>query len=481
MQIRAKIPLRDYQIEDFHRFVDMPAALFGHEMGLGKSALAIALAVNRNHRRVLIACPDSVIGVWPHQFAQHAAEPYTVIPLRKGTVEHKVTVAEAFMRTSTHSNGSIVIVISHESLWREPFGSWALQAGFDFVIYDESHRNHAASGKMSRYLYDLGRAVPYKVCLSGTPLPHGPLSCFSQFRFLDPRVFGRYWTHFVKEYAVMQTVQKRAGGSFPRVIDNPDEPGLTQWQRGFLTAQQAKLREKFHSLAVIRTKKDTLSLPEEIEMERTCELSPAAMRIYTRMKRDFYVELENGTVTATNVLTKLLRLQQISSGFLGTDAGEIEHLGTHKEDLLSDVLEDLREPVVVFAWFKEELAAIHRVTERLGRRYGEVSGSRKDLTERSTMPEDVDVLGVQYQSGSVGVDLTRAAVDIAYSPTYSLTNFDQSRSRVHRIGQTRSVTHIRLVAEHTMDEVVYAALHARREVTDAILALRTRDDTTAAA
>ena len=472
MQIRAKMPLRDYQKEDFEFFFNKPAGLIGWEMSLGKSAVAIALAVNRNHRRVLIACPDSVIGVWPHQFAQHAADEYTVIPLRKGTVAAKQVEAAHALAMGERYNRRVAVVISHESLWREPFGPWALRAGFDFAIIDESHRGHASGGKYSRYLYELGQAVPWKVCLSGTPLPHGPLSCFSQFRFLDPSVFGRYWTHFVRQYAVTQTVNKRAGGSFPRVIDNPDEPGLTRYQQGFLRESQAKLREKFFSLAVVRTKADMLSLPEEVDMKRTCELSPRAMSIYTRMKRDFYVALDNGEVTATNVLTKLLRLQQISSGFIRTDGGHVETLGTHKADLLLDVLQDLQEPVVVFAWFTEELRAIRRVAESLGRRYGEVSGARKDLTERSTMPDDIDVLGVQYQSGSVGVDLTRAAVDIAYSPTYSLTNFDQSRSRVHRVGQTKSVTHIRLVAEHTMDEVIYAALHARREVTDAILSLR---------
>lgn len=477
--IRSKTPLRDYQKEDFVRFVERPAALIAWGMGLGKSLLAITLAVNRNHRRVLIACPDSVIGVWPKQFATHAAEDYTVVPLRKGSVADKQQHAAHALKMGALYNQRVALVISHESLWRVPFGEWALTAGFDFFILDEGHRGWHPSGKMSKYLYHLGQVVPYKVSLTGTPLPRGPLSCFSQFRLLDPSIFGRYWTHFVKQYAITQTVQKRAGGSYPRVIEDPEEKGLSAYQRQFLCHAQAELKRKFHILTTVRTK-DELNLPQEIDLERTCELSPQARKMYTRMQRDFYVWLESShqEVTATNILTKMLRLQQISSGFIKTDLGAIDHLGTHKEDLLLDVLEDLNEPVVVFAWFREELHAIQRVAEKLGRRYGEVSGARKDLTSESTMPDTIDVLGAQFQSGSVGCDFTRAAIDIMYSPTYSLTNFDQARSRTHRPGQTQSVCHIRLVAEHTMDEIVYAALHARREVTEAILLHRTGHVTT---
>jgi len=186
--------------------------------------------------------------------------------------------------------------------------------------------------------------------------------------------------------------------------------------------------------------------------------------------------VDDGEVTVSNALVKLLRLQQVMSGYIMDDAGNTRYVDNSKESMLEDVLEDIDpvEPVVVFARFKEDLDRIRKIVEKREKKdgkfcvYGEVSGSQKDLVE-GKFPPHVDVLGVQIQSGGTGIDLTRAHFAIYYSLGFSLGDYEQSLSRVHRPGQTEPTTFIHLLARGTVDEKVYKALRARKQVIEFVL------------
>jgi SNF2 family DNA or RNA helicase len=107
------------------------------------------------------------------------------------------------------------------------------------------------------------------------------------------------------------------------------------------------------------------------------------------------------------------------------------------------------------------------VARELGREYAEVSGERKDLERWQR--GDATILGVQIQSGGVGIDCSRACYAFYYSLTFSLGDYEQSLARLRRPGQTRCVRYYHLVATGTVDEQVYAALRARRNVIEAVL------------
>ena len=178
---------------------------------------------------------------------------------------------------------------------------------------------------------------------------------------------------------------------------------------------------------------------------RMGELGPKARKLYRTLERDFIVYLEEGRITAVNVLSQLVRLQQMTSGY------------AHTEDDLD---------VVVFARFTHDLEVVHRVARRLGRPSYEISGARKEL---SLWNEVGGVLAVQIQSGGLGIDLTKARYAIYYSLGFSLGDYLQSRARLHRHGQERPVEIIHLVAAHTVDEKVMAALAAREQVVESIM------------
>lgn len=324
------------------------------------------------------------------------------------------------------------------------------------------HNCKAHNTNVSRFTMKLGGRAKRRLCLTGTPMPHSPLDVFGQYRFLDSRIFGRTWMPFLHSYAIR------------------GNPTIPQQITGFRNLNI--LQERFGRLAYQVTA-DVLDLPEAMHHTRRFTLPAAAQKVYADMEQDFIAEVEEGVITAANALVKTLRLRQVVSGFIKLDdnpllpkvrgmpaSGEIVDIHDGKARLLADLAEDVDEPIVVFAEFRRDLQTIRSVANCLGRSYGEISGDQNDLTSYATMPDDIDIMGVQYRSGGVGIDLSRARYCILYSPTYSLGDYDQALARVHRPGQKGNVQFYHLVASGTVDEVVYRALRDKRNVVESVLA-----------
>jgi SNF2 family DNA or RNA helicase len=212
-----------------------------------------------------------------------------------------------------------------------------------------------------------------------------------------------------------------------------------------------------------------------VTVQRSAALSPSALRIYKQLEKDLVARLEQGTVTAANGLVKLLRLSQLTGGWLTPDADlwnegqqEPQCVDTGKKELLSDVLDDLpqAEPVVVFYRFTQDAESIKEVCREQRRMYHELSGRVNQL---QAWQQGGQVIAVQIATGGLGVDLTRACYCIYYSVGYSLSEYEQSLARVHRPGQSRPVTYLQLIMRDTVDEKVYTALQAKADVVEAVL------------
>ena len=426
---------------------NLPGALLGFDMGLGKSRVAVGLILARS-KLALILCPKSVVDVWPREFDKHTHEPVGIIALNKGSVTDKTREAERAVQAARGGMfRRLALVINYESAWREPFSGFAMKAGIDTLIMDEAHKIKSPGGKASRFCARLGALCAFRLGLTGTPMPHSPLDIYGVYRALDPRVFGTNFHHFKTRYAITGGVNKHA------VI-------------GFQNQQE--LHDKFNTIA-IRAGKELLDLPPEQDVTIPVELSPGATRILRGLEKDFYAELKNGEITAANALVKLLRQQQITGGYAHYDDGHKEQVDTGKADALTDLLEGMgQEPVVVFTRFTADLDTVAAACAWLNAPYSELSSRVNQLADWQA--GNGQVIGVNIQAGGSGIDLTRARYSIYFSLGFSLGEYMQSRARVHRPGQDRPVTYYHLIAENTVDSNVYVALEARKEVVDHILA-----------
>lgn len=426
------------------------ASLLNCGMGTGKSRVVVDLVCSMPEiDRALVLAPKSVVGVWPRMFAIHGSAPVRVLAPQKGTTKTKAKEIEKALALP----GKLVVVLNYEAA-RTGYAGQKIQGmareilsrKWDLIVLDESHRIKQASGLTSRFCARL--QGNRRLCLTGTPMPHSPVDIFGQFRFLDPAIFGVSFAAFRARYAIL--VQR---DGYQEIIGYRDQDDLAR---------------RMDTITFTARTEDVLDLPPFVDVDREFDLSPEEARVYREMERDFVADLKTGQVTAANVLVRLLRLAQITSGALETEDGMIEIVGDSKAKLLEEVIEDCgSEPVAIFCRFHRDLDQIHAVAKKLGLESLELSGRRNDLDGGKW--ERGQVLAVQEQAGGVGVDLTRGRYCVFWSLSYSLGDYQQARARVHRPGQERNVVYVHLIARGTIDRKVRDALDRKEEVVRFVL------------
>lgn len=456
--IRTVMPCWDHQTRAHHFARPARATMLGLGMGCGKTKVTIDLLQNWGSQAVLILCPKAVVPVWPKELTKHHDGHYMVKELTGGTcADKRDTLAESLKWHRYDQHGALIVVVNYESAWRDPLGPFILGRRWDVVVLDESHKIKDAGGRSSKFCSHLGLRADRRLCLSGTPMPHSPLDIFGQYRFLDPAIFGTSYVEFRSRYAVTHPEYKTK---------------VLRW------VNQDDLAEKIGLLAIQITASEAgLSLPPVQHIERPVVLERKTRAFYDKLENEMVAELvdDGGKVICDNPLVKLLRLQQITCGFVATEdeygERDIQNLSTEKSDALAELIDEAGDsPIVVFARFVHDLAEIERVTENAGKRYAELSGSRRELAPDATYPANVDVLGVQIQSGGAGIDLSKSSIAVFYSiGCISHGDFEQACARLNRPGQANPVRFYHMIGSRTVDESAYKAIRDGKEIVDAVL------------
>jgi SNF2 family DNA or RNA helicase len=373
-------------------------------------------------------------------------------PVLLVTGDSKARAKRLRQESMTQGRRGLCAIINYDSVWRGEVSKAVSEIQWDAIILDESHRIKSPTGMASKWLAKFARKQPQakRLCLTGTPIPHSPLDFFGQFRFLDPEVLGESFIKFRRRYADCDV-------RFPGMV------------KKWLNQDELAAKTDPH---IWRVKvDDVLDLPDAIHEVLPVPMSTATAKYYRDLERNMVAEIDAGTVTVSNALGKLLRLQQATGGYARIDeAGSVLIDGMpSKIATLEDRLEDLpeNEPVVVFCRFRTDLNEVAAMARRMGRPHAELSGTENTLAE--WQEHRATILGVQIQSGGAGIDLSRSAYCFYYSLGFSLGEYEQSLARLRRPGQTRCVRYYHLVSQGTVDEQVYSALKERRNVVDVVL------------
>jgi len=416
-------------------------------MGTGKSMTTIAVAgrlyLDRKIERMLIVAPLSILGVWQEEFRKFADYPYSLAVLN-GPASRK---SENLRQIST--NGLIVGVINYESAWRleDELAAWDA----DLIVCDEGHKIKTHNIAASKCIHRLGARARYRMLLTGTIITNKAIDVFSPYKFLNPAVFGSSFYTFRNRYFDMTGY----GLHVP-----------------VLKADMAKeLTRRIHSISFRATKVECLDLPETTEIVRTVGLERETLTLYHELVQDSMIQLGKGEVTATNVLTRLLRLSQLTGGFLREDgADRPTQVDSAKLTALADIVDSAAEDerkLVVIARFLPEIDAIRRMLEKKRINYSVISGEIKDRDEQvrrfQTDPNTTVFVG-QIATAGLGITLTAADTMVFYSLDYSMSNFEQAKARIHRVGQRNPCTYLYLVAAGTVDEKVLQALRDKADL-----------------
>lgn len=399
-------------------------------------------------KKLLVVSPLSITSVWSEEFEKFAAFPYTLAILEGSSDKKRKAIADFF------GNGLEVLVINYESAWRleKELSTWQP----DMIICDEGHKIKTHNTSASKAMQRLGAAAKYRMLLTGTPVTNKALDIFSQYKFLNPAIFGRSFYTFRSRYFYMTGY-----GQHTPVMKDSMEKDFTR---------------RLHSIAFRATKAECLNLPTTTDIVRKVVLEPKAMKIYRRLVDESYAELSNGEVTVPNVLTRLLRLSQLTGGFLGNDDNShVEQVSDAKLSVLEDIVDAAaqeNQKLVIIVRFVPEIHAIQKLLDKKGIRYSLIMGEVKDRGEQvrqfQTDP-NVSVFIGQIATAGMGLTLTAASTMVFYSMDYSMSNYEQCRARIHRAGQKYPCTYLHLIAQGTVDGKVMQALRNKANLAKSLI------------
>tara|TARA_R100001369_G_scaffold54714_2_gene81595 strand:+ start:1098 stop:2546 length:1449 start_codon:yes stop_codon:yes gene_type:complete len=321
----------------------------------------------------------------------------------------------------------------------------------NLLAIDESTTIKSRTAARTKTLLRLAQYADYRRILTGSPVTQSPLDLFTQCEFLQKKSLNQnsYWG-FLNRYAKIQ--RKTMGAhSFQQVVGYQNLEELNQ------IIQPFSFRVR---------KEDCLDLPDKIYQKREVELHPEQKAAYESMKRAAMAFLEQGEVTASTVLTQLMRLQQICSGHVKNDQGEIVVFPSPKVTELMKTLDEIEGKCIIWCNFTHDLLRLAGEIEKVyGKEtyrlfYGAVKAEdRQQIVKEFQDPKNPFrfFLG-QPRSGGYGLTLTQAQTVIYFSNGFDLEIRLQSEDRAHRIGQTNKVTYIDFVAKGTVDEKILYAL-----------------------
>ena len=426
------------------------------EMGTGKTKVAIDNAAYLfQDKRVdfaFVIAPNSVYRNWLKEIQTHCPEDCNIF-IWKVTKEKKFKL---------DPNKLTFILMNVEALSHDSGKKWLEEKLTKYgmrsmIIVDESTTIKNLKASRTKTIVKLGQLARYKRILTGSPVTKSPLDLFSQCAFLDKKLLGYdNFTVFKSRYAVMYNIEK--GGykiQIPKYYVNLDE-----------------LEYKLKHFSYRVRKKECLDIPDKMYIQRHVDLSAEQNKAYQELKVLAMAKIQDEKVSFNNKLTELLKLQQVTNGFVKSNDDKIVEFKTNpKLNELMNILEETEDKCIIWANYVHNIEMIKtKLRETYGADsvvsiYGKDSVEvRNDAVETFQHNDRCRFLVGNPTVGGYGLTLTAAKYVIYFSNSYNLEVRQQSEDRAHRYGQTSQVTYIDLIATDTIDEMVLHNLENKIEL-----------------
>jgi hypothetical protein len=407
------------------------------ETRTGKTRTTLYLLRDHCRGGAMVFCPKNVIPVWLREAWKIGMD--GLVTFDSGTWSDRAARIDEDLKEGKRC----IYVINYAAALNEDMAVVARK--MNAIVADESQKIKMMGGETQRAFESFSQ-VPLRIGLSGTPMTQGPQDVWGQYRFLCPDAVDAKYYRFLSRYCEIDKHNK--------VIGVRDADGFNSM---------------FYSHA-LHVSRDVLDLPPVHHIDWPVKLNSKSMSIIDDIMAGVVIKLkENEELSIACVATELIRMQQITSGFLPRPSGGIDEVNTAKEDALVDILESLPpdEPVVVFGTYTEDLDRIERAAKRVGVTSSRKSGKINQLS--GWQNGETSVLACQTRAGGIGEDMVRAHYCIYYSAWYSLEDYLQSHDRIHGPGQENPCTYYHLSAQGTINDWIYYALQNRLNMTQTLI------------
>lgn len=431
--------LRDYQEEAVAKALPHPGFAFFMEQRTGKCLTTLALVDKRKPPILFIVTKKRGVKVWKKEVK---------LSLK---FDWKCKVIIVYFQE----------LHKYRKHWREYFRKHGADI---FIVCDESHTIKRRGSQPARTVRYLGSQAAYRLALTGTPLQprfrtkrrgkqinatEGLEDAWSQFDFIDPSIFG-------SQEQFENTYLKMGGFRKFQVV------GYRNKKRFY---------ELFHRYSYRRLLREVQAQGKRTIIHRVkvrFDLSAKSAKVYDSMDRRMYADVNGKRITIPMLVARTQKLQQITGGFIiDKERERVHRVGGEKLRALGTTLQGIfsqghGEKVVICAKFIPEIRAITDLVSRMGLSHQVIAGGEEEHDEFK-----VDVTILQIQSG-VAIDLAEANSFIFYSSGQDFIDYEQARFRVLSFDKRR-VTFYYLLANDTIDELVYEAQTKKKSLSTLVL------------
>jgi SNF2 family DNA or RNA helicase len=329
------------------------------------------------------------------------------------------------------------------------------------VAIDEATTIKTPTSNRTKNILSLSKHCKYRRILTGSPVTKSPLDLYSQCQFLDPWLLDHqsYYT-FKARYSVCKKIQ--VNGRQVEIVVGYRNLG--------------ELSDKIKSFSKRILKEDCLDLPAKSYVKHYVELTKEQKKVYDQMKKEAIAFLDGKMQSSATVMTQLMRLHQITCGHFTADDGSIKDLPCSRLGELMDILEKIEGKTIIWSHYTHD---VRRIIEEIKRVYGDDSVvdyyGATDTDARSANIKKFQTddkcrffVGTTH-TGGYGITLTAGSNMIYFSNGYDLEKRQQSEARIDRIGQTKKMTYIDIMAQDTIDERIVKALRNKVNIANKIM------------
>ena len=321
----------------------------------------------------------------------------------------------------------IVGVINYELAFRRP--ELSKLENFTLML-DESSLIQNETAKRSKFI--LNKLHPENVILlSGTPTGGKYENLWSQLHLLGWKISKKLFYNTFVDYHYDDNE------GFPIMIID-----------GYKNVERLKRKMREHGCVFMKTE-EVIDLPEQIHQT----IKVQTTKEYRTFKRDCIVTVDGVEIVGDTVLTKMLYERQLCGQY-----------NQAKLQAFHDLVESTNDRLIVFYNFWDELGALENIVCEYARPYSVVNGNGRDL--ESYEEKENSITFIQYQAGAMGLNLQKANKIIYFTPPLSSELFEQSKKRIHRVGQSKPCFYYYLTCKGSIEEKIYKTLEMRKDYTE---------------
>ena len=422
-----QMKLYSHQEESLKQTEGLNRVAYYHDMGLGKTFTGAEKMFRLGARVNLLICQKSKIADWIDHFAMNYAmnHCWMVYDLTKSKELDWYLSA-----VSDDLDNPFVGIINYELAWRRK----DLLKLHDFTLMlDESSLIQNKTAKQTKFILKLQPANV--ILLSGTPTSGKYENLWTQIHLLGWEISEKLYQ---RQYVNWKTLRV-PGGQYVKVVDK-DNP--------YKNVERLKGKMREHGAVFLKTE-ECFDLPEQ----NFIEMSISKPKYYDKFMKDSIVTVDGVEMVGDTSLTKRLYARELCGIY-----------SEAKLEAFRDLVQSTNERIIVFYNFTAELERLVESVLPLDRPYDIINGNLKTLTAYENYSDAITF--VQYQAGAMGLNLQKANKIIYYSLPERSELFEQSKKRIHRIGQDRPCFYYLMICTNTVEESIYEALKQRKDFTD---------------